>query len=64
MKNCPFCKAEVQPCFPHMMQLENKQWSFLHVCQNQLSVFVCADTIEEVIAKWDRRATDEEHFTG
>lgn len=64
MKNCPFCGREVKPCFPYMMKMEDKTFSFLHACNKQMSILIYADTEEEVVEKWNKRCEHEqEHLT-
>lgn len=60
MRKCPFCKKKVNPVFPAMMFVEELgQWSFLHHCNNKISILIHADTKEEVIAEWNGSGEDE-----
>lgn len=54
MRKCPFCNADVKLDFPDLIYVEDlKQWTFLHSCNCNRSVFVSADSLDELIAEWN-----------
>ncbi len=61
MEKCPFCKKEINPSFPSLMWLEeNKVWSFMHHCNDNMSVLISASSKEEIEEIWNRSVKSEE----
>jgi hypothetical protein len=56
MKKCPFCGKDVKTSFPSLMWLEKqKMWSFMHHCNDTVSVIIAADSKEDIKDIWNRR---------
>ena len=68
LKPCPFCGETIKDHFPKVIAATNyvsyiettEHWSLTHNCRaNHLcSISFFADTKEELIALWNRRAND------
>ena len=60
MKKCPFCGKEVRASFPSLMWLEKqKMWSFMHHCNDTVSVMISSENKEEIESAWNGRAEVE-----
>lgn len=61
MRKCPFCKKEVKLAMPQLVYLSQfKKWTFMHHCNDDISVFIIKDTKEEIIAEWNGSEADAE----
>ena len=54
MRNCPFCGKKIELKMPHIVYLHNlNKWTFMHHCNDDVSIFIIKDTKEEIIAEWN-----------
>jgi hypothetical protein len=54
MRKCPFCEKKVVFAMPQLVHLPQfGKWTFMHHCNDDISVFIIKDTKEEIITEWN-----------
>ena len=53
MRNCPLCGKKVHFGLPQLIQLDDGKWSYAHHCSEKASIFIIADTKEEILQIWE-----------
>lgn len=59
MRKCPLCGRVPRFGMPSLLQLADGNWSFAHHCSRNTTIFIVADTKEEVLEIWEGNRVEE-----
>lgn len=53
MRNCPLCGQTPHFGMPQLVPLADGRWSYAHHCSEKATIFIVADTKEEIREIWE-----------